>query len=665
MRVQFFRARDVVAICTKWQKMNYRPEIDGLRAVAVLPVILFHAGFSVFSGGYVGVDVFFVISGFLITSILIAQLQQGSFSIARFYERRARRILPALFVVMLACMPFAYMWMVPSQLEDFSASIVATVLSLSNFYFLSQVDYFTPDADFQPLLHTWSLAIEEQYYFLFPLMLLAMRKLNFKKTAFFILFLVVLSFIFSEWAGRQNATRSFFFTFSRFWEIGVGSICAFLTVGKAQRSSNALSALGLTMILFAIFWYDKGTPFPSIYALVPVVGTAFIILFAAEGTWVARLLSSRGFVGIGLISYSAYLWHQPLFAFARLRTITEPSAILMGVLAVASLLLAWATWYWVEQAFRRRTNPLLVTQRSVFVMSCAVGAVFVAVGVSGHVSKGFDWRFDVNQIQILMRGQPVGFGCEDLEDCMLGDAKGTFSGVAFVGDSHMGRYAYLLNEEMAARSLSARLLAKGWCAPLLYWRPSATGRCGGVDAENFEQSFLEVLSDDEVDTVVLAAQWANYTTGYRYNSDAISYDFALDASTNTLVAENVRNFQLALEATIARLREAGKIVVIVGPVPEYSFDVANVAFRMSMLGSLDYSRFFLSREDYDRRNIDVFRVFGLSGMESVYVDVWSVICDMHKCSPFTEDGFPLYSDHNHLVREGMESIVAEIMRRVM
>jgi peptidoglycan/LPS O-acetylase OafA/YrhL len=373
--------------------VEYRREIDGLRAVAVLPVILFHAGFSVFSGGFVGVDVFFVVSGYLITSILIAELEQGNFSIARFYERRARRILPALFAVMLACLPFAYMWMLPSQLEDFSESLVTTVLSLSNIYFLSQVNYFAPDAELQPLLHTWSLAIEEQYYFLFPLMLLALRRFSLKTKAVCIFWLVVISFLFSEWAWRENSARSFFFTLSRFWEIGVGSICAFLAVGRAQRSSNVLSMAGLAMIVVSIFAYSDRIPSPSAYTLVPVVGTALIILFAAKETWVAQLLSLRGFVGIGLISYSAYLWHQPLFAFARLRSLTEPSYVLMAGLAVAALLLAWATWRYVEQPFRNRANPALVTQRSVFAVSGAVGAVFIALGLAGYVGKGFEWRF--------------------------------------------------------------------------------------------------------------------------------------------------------------------------------------------------------------------------------------------------------------------------------
>jgi peptidoglycan/LPS O-acetylase OafA/YrhL len=196
--------------------MLYRPEIDGLRAVAILPVILFHAGFSVFSGGYVGVDVFFVISGYLITTKLIVELEQGIFSIAHFYERRARRILPALFVVIFSCFPFAYIWMMPNQLEDFSASVVTAALSISNIFFLSQVDYFAPSAELQPLLHTWSLAIEEQYYFLFPLLLLAMRRFRRRNIAVVVVALTLLSFSFSEWAWRENAERSFFFTLSRF-----------------------------------------------------------------------------------------------------------------------------------------------------------------------------------------------------------------------------------------------------------------------------------------------------------------------------------------------------------------------------------------------------------------------------------------------------------------
>ncbi|RYZ76896.1 MAG: acyltransferase, partial [Proteobacteria bacterium] len=260
--------------------MQYRPEIDGLRAVAVLPVILFHAGIHPFNGGYVGVDVFLVISGFLITSLLINEVRQEGFSIGRFYERRARRILPALFVVIIACLPVAYLWMLPKQLEDFSTSIVSVVLFLSNFYFLSQISYFAPNAELQPLLHTWSLAIEEQYYLVIPLLLVGMRRSAIRTNALIIFLLVTASFTFSEWAWRENAERSFFFTLSRFWEIGVGSLCAFLAHGRKNSASNVLSALGLALILIPIFLFHEGIPFPSLYTLVPVLGTALIILFA-------------------------------------------------------------------------------------------------------------------------------------------------------------------------------------------------------------------------------------------------------------------------------------------------------------------------------------------------------------------------------------------------
>ncbi|NRP25223.1 O-acetyltransferase OatA [Aliiroseovarius sp. xm-m-379] len=645
--------------------MQYRREIDGLRAVAVLPVILFHAGFSVFSGGYVGVDVFFVISGYLITSILIAELEQGNFSIARFYERRARRILPALFVVMFACLPFAYMWMLPSQLKDFAQSLVAVVFFASNVLFWREDGYFAAAAELKPLLHTWSLAVEEQYYLLFPIFLLVLWRFGRQRVFWSVVAVAVLSLLLAEWGWSNKPSANFYLAPTRAWELLAGSICAFMTVGRAQRSSNVLSALGLALIVFAIFAYNNSTPFPSVYTLVPVVGTALVILFAAQDTWTARLLSLRGFVGIGLISYSAYLWHQPLFAFARLRSLTEPSHLLMAALAVASLLLAWATWYWVEQAFRKRANPLLVTRRSVFATSGALGAVFVAVGLAGHVGKGFEWRFTGEQQAILLRGQPVSYGCEQMRGCIMGDANGDFSGIAFVGDSHMGRYAYLLNEEMAEQNLHAILVSKGWCAPLLYWRSSVIERCGGENAEEFERAFEELLSDNDVKIVVLGAEWGMYTTGYRHGSEAIAYDFTFDEMKNASVSENPHQFNLALVRTITDLREAGKEIIIVGPVPEYRFDVPSAALRLSMLGSRDFTNYLQQREEYERRNADVFKAFEVNDVGDRYIDVWSIMCGSQTCSPFTVDGFPLYNDDNHLVREGMQHVVDEIMRRLM
>ena len=640
--------------------MQYRREIDGLRAVAVLPVILFHAGFSVFSGGYVGVDVFFVISGYLITSILISELEQGKFSILRFYERRARRILPALFFVMLACLPFAYMWMLPSQLEEFAQSIFAVSLFLSNWLFWSQTGYFGTAAELKPLLHTWSLAVEEQYYLLFPILLLSLWRYGRRSVLGFVVVVALLSLLLSEWGWRNEPDINFFFTFSRFWELLAGSICAFLTVGRTLKSNNVLSAIGLAAIVFAIFVFDENTPFPSVYALVPVVGTALIILFGRQGTWVANLLSMRAFVGIGLISYSAYLWHQPLFAFARIRSLTEPSHILMAGLAVAALLLAWATWRYVEQPFRKRANPVLVTQRSVFAASGAVGAVFVAVGLAGHVGNGFEFRLNDFEREIIAKSAPVSFNCELMQNCQLGDVNGINSEIAFIGDSHMGRYAYLLNESFSAQNLNATLLARGWCAPLLDYSSEVVSRCGGADGRAFRDEFAKALNDTQIKTFVLAAEWANYTTGYRYDSAPIYYDFERDGVENLDVRNNPNEFSSSLKHTIDELVSRGKNVLIVGPVPEYQFDVPAAALNSSFSG-MELDDFALLRSEYERRNEDVFSAFAENSNRAILLDVWSLMCTDISCSPFSDEGFPLYNDHNHLVQQGMEPIIMKLI----
>tara|TARA_R100001509_G_scaffold165287_1_gene146217 strand:- start:1168 stop:1875 length:708 start_codon:yes stop_codon:yes gene_type:complete len=224
--------------------VKYRREIDGLRAVAVVPVVLFHAGFGLFSGGYVGVDVFFVISGYLITTILLSELHDGRFSIVKFYERRARRILPALFFVMLCCIPFALLWMVPSQLKSFSQALIAIPIFGSNVLFWRKADYFAPVAEENRLLHTWTLAVEEQFYIIFPLLLLLLWRLNVKNIFFAIACLTVGSFLLSEWGWRNQSAANFYLLPTRAWELGVGALCAIWLHKNQAIDSDRLSLAG-------------------------------------------------------------------------------------------------------------------------------------------------------------------------------------------------------------------------------------------------------------------------------------------------------------------------------------------------------------------------------------------------------------------------------------
>jgi peptidoglycan/LPS O-acetylase OafA/YrhL len=365
--------------------LKYRAEIDGLRAVAVVPVILFHAGFELFSGGFVGVDVFFVISGYLITSILIGDIEKNQFSIVNFYERRARRLLPALFLVMLVSIPFAWMWMFNQQLREYYHSLIAVSFFVSNILFWKQDDYFAAASEEKPLLHTWSLAVEEQYYVLFPLFLVFVWRFGRNRVFWMIVVLSILSLILSEIGWRHKPTANFYLSPTRAWELFSGSICAFIIQQRGVQVSNIMSGIGLLAIIYSIFIYDENTLFPSIYALVPVMGVALLILYADRETLVAKLLSTKVFVGIGLISYSAYLWHQPILAFAKLRNFGDvlPVSIILILIAL-TFLLAFISWKYVEVPVRKR--KVLASTKSIFLFSLLGIIGFSSLGYWGHLN---------------------------------------------------------------------------------------------------------------------------------------------------------------------------------------------------------------------------------------------------------------------------------------
>jgi peptidoglycan/LPS O-acetylase OafA/YrhL len=331
--------------------MKYRAEIDGLRALAVVPVVFFHAGFEPFSAGFIGVDIFFVISGYLITSLLIADLKNGCLSLSDFYERRARRLLPALFLVMTVCIPFSWVLMSPNQMKDFCQSLVAVSVFSANILFYEESGYFDALSEEKPLLHTWSLAVEEQYYLIFPVLLLITWRSSETRALWVLILLSSISFGLSEWAWRNQPSMNFYFIFTRAWEIFAGSLAAFVVQQRGVKANNTLSVIGIFLIALAFIVYDDTTPFPSVFTLVPVIGVVLLIMYAEKKTFVAQILGSKLFVGVGLISYSAYLWHQPLFAFARIKLHEAPSVLSMLMLSLLSFVLAYLSWHLLRNRF--------------------------------------------------------------------------------------------------------------------------------------------------------------------------------------------------------------------------------------------------------------------------------------------------------------------------
>lgn len=490
--------------------MRYRPEVEGLRAIAVVPVILFHANTSFFSGGYVGVDVFFVISGFLITLTLLADENfPPRERIIRFYVRRIRRILPVLVLVVLATLVVGAILLLPDDLIRLAKSTVATALFVSNFWFWTQSGYFLRHAEFLPLLHTWSLAIEEQFYIIFPLTLIVIGKNRHYLSVVIMSFLAATLFISSVYLTKHYPGAAFYWP-TRAWELLLGAVLA-LAIPKDEKSTNWLirelvAAGGIALIGVSVFAFDRITPFPGYAALVPVVGTAAVI-YGGSGTRVGRVLSLRPFIWVGMISYSLYLWHWPILVFAKQALATEQLDLSQTIVCIALSSLASAlSWRFVETPFRRRATP----RRSLFLWpgwfvggSLVLASTIIALhGIprrfSAEALSFAQTRLDMDPSDCAKTGRFL---------CQVGDGKAR---LLVWGDSHAGTLWPAISN--LVRGPTDYAIASA-CPPLLSLVGSEELR-GDVlrNCEVRNRAVMNrVIADQDIDVVVLAAFWSSYT----------------------------------------------------------------------------------------------------------------------------------------------------------
>ncbi len=501
---------------------TYRPDIDGLRAVAVMAVLLFHGGVSSISGGYVGVDVFFVISGYLITSIIVSKVDKGSFSLIDFWERRVRRIIPPLMVVALFALIGSWWLLFPDDYKDFSESLFAITVFASNFLFFTEAGYFAGPGELKPLLHTWSLAIEEQFYLLFPFLMMALAGGRARFRVLVIGGLAIISLLLSHQMVKSAPEAAFFLLPARAWELSIGALLVFIRLSNSAPGwlREVLSMSGLVMIIYTCLVYTKETRFPGISALLPCIGTGFIIFSQSpeHKTWCYKLLALKPVIFVGLLSYSLYLWHWPLLVFVRYHTTGEENMMLNVAAMAASFVLAYFSWRFVEGPIRR--GEVFKTRKSVFVAALVAAVICIGIGLAGHLSNGFPNRFEPEVLSIYSgheyynqrRGEclnPHYMNFNPERVCTLGDTNSQ-SKPAFlaVGDSHANSMMPLLDQLSAQKGIPGLFAGYNGCPPMLGVYRYDTGDLHNCDA--FNRAVIERVRKESIDNVLLLGRWAFY-----------------------------------------------------------------------------------------------------------------------------------------------------------
>jgi peptidoglycan/LPS O-acetylase OafA/YrhL len=607
--------------------LKYRPEIDGLRAIAVFTVILYHAefifwGHNLFKGGFVGVDIFFVISGYLITSIILRELSEGKFSFTRFYERRARRILPALFTVMLVSIPFSYYTMLPKAVKEYAGSILSALSFVSNIWFWREDSYWATPSTLKPFLHTWSLSVEEQFYVFFPIILLLVYKFahRYMMAIFIVVFLCSLEL--SHFGSAHFPKATFFLLPTRAWELLAGAILAKLEIEKGRISLRLLEicmpTIGLLMICSAIVLFRSEMRHPSFVTLLPVLGTMLLIWFCKKGELVSDILASKPFVAVGLISYSLYLWHYPIFAFARIKyeTITQYDKIGLIILSIGLSLL---TYFLIERPFRRSVRISL----RFLTFSLTSGAILIALPLGyGLKNDGLWRRFEDWQLKYIdvdrtgegpfatyvtnkfnsLQGKP--FSNDDNQKRLL-----------IIGDSYAQDFCNILNEGglLEGIDVSTHYVPEN-CDIRQHIASQDIALC-----QNFIRIGNEKLDKRlaQADFIIVASSWDKFTTS-----------------------------QLKNLHTELKKRTHAKLF-IVGKKSFYTLRIVDIiaATDKNTLVSMKKG----SPHEYD----NVKHAREVMRQNNNYLDLHRIVCgDTEKCPVTNPDGYLISYDGCHLSKEG-------------
>jgi peptidoglycan/LPS O-acetylase OafA/YrhL len=672
-------------------RTGYRPEIDGLRAIAVCLVVLYHAeikigGIDPFRGGFVGVDVFFVISGYLIGSILLREIALGSFSFLTFYERRARRILPALYVVLATSIPFAWLFLLPDAFKDWSASLLASVLSLSNLYFWKSGSYDAAENLLRPLIHTWSLGVEEQYYVVFPVLLLLLWKYARRHALSFMLAGCAVSLLLAEWLTNQSASASFFLLPSRLWELGLGAVMAKREIDHG-RIASAVSArvmpiAGLCLLALGFLVMRPQLHHPGLMTLLPVLGSALVIWYCGFGDPVTRALSSRPAVFVGMVSYSFYLWHQPVQAFGRLTSIDGVGSGTVLLWVGVAFLLAVATFYLVEAPTRNRR---LTSSRSIWLGAFLGAGLLGLTGYYGYATNGAGRRFDgdlalvasasrVHEAEIRQKGK----SCLNFDPaqgpCLFeGGNPGGYS-LLTLGDSHARTLTGPLIKTLAKQPALASFapVNRGGCIFLLGMRRVDEDQSSCPDDYNDRR--LSYVSTVDRPIAILLSRLPLLVEESRYDNGEGGVEPGDDHPRIAAVGEDgpasPDAVAAALSRTVGTLLERGVKVVLVYPVPEMGWNVPQILLMQARAqglfpGAAGNPPVSVAYADFQRRTRRTYALYDRIADDPNLVRVYpeQALCDGLRC--FANQGSSIfYRDDNHLSNTGAEKVATLIMSAI-
>lgn len=635
---------------------RYRPEIDGLRAIAVLSVVGYHVAPTAVRGGFVGVDIFFVISGFLISTIIFGNLEEDRFSYAEFYARRIKRIFPALLLVLFLSLVFGWYVLLPDEFQQFGKHLMAGAGFVSNFALWSEAGYFDRAAELKPLLHLWSLGIEEQFYILWPLLLgiVWYKKSNFLMATFLV---AILSFVINIYWAYRDPAADFFSPFSRFWELMVGGILAYIVLHRPQYiSSNTnllslLSLLGLLLIVFSVGFLPEFASFPGWWALLATLG-AFLLIAGGPDVWVNRyLLSNRLLVWFGLISYPLYLWHWPLLSFTRIIEGDTPATSTKFIAAIASIVLAWGTYILIEKPFKRGYS-----KAAIFMLSLSM-ALFLVIGLL--VWKG--WllpRHDSKSIKPLITA--VGdWGFPDGLETVLWNRQtffvkeGSNTKTLFFGDSHVQQYAprivQLLTEN--PNQNTAVFATAGGCPPIPNVSVNKLIRCRFM-----MDAAIEYIDRDDVEAVVIGANWNNYflnatRTQIDQEENQYLYYFEDDnGERHRFNGGNGASFALQeLEIFLGRIAQDKQVFLVLDNPSGKNYSPESL-FEGSRLTEIRESVSNNQKTTYapeqQQLRIQLKAIAVRSG--AIVIDPSLLLCAEQRCMVTTEFGVPIYKDESHL-----------------